>query len=65
MHGNVWEWTLDAYGTRHYAKFVGLTVDAEKIINWPAELYPRVSGERQMRIYPYTEQLLPIHRVTY
>lgn len=42
MHGNVGEWTLDAYTADHYAKFAGRKVDAEELVNWPTKLYPRV-----------------------
>ena len=42
MHGNVWEWVLDAYSEEGYSHLKGKTVNAVESIAWPTELYPRV-----------------------
>ncbi len=42
MHGNVGEWTLDAYAKDWYAKHAGKPVKAADIVNWPTKMYPHV-----------------------
>ena len=42
MHGNVAEWTTDAYAEDWYRKFAGKKVNWHDIINWPTQQYPRV-----------------------
>ena len=39
MHGNVWEWVLDAYSTDFYGSLAGQV--ANNPVLWPTELYPR------------------------
>lgn len=40
MHGNVGEWTIDAYKEDYYKQFEGKTVKAMDIINWPTAKIP-------------------------
>jgi sulfatase modifying factor 1 len=42
MHGNVAEWTLDAYQSDRYARLGPGPIEAAAAINWPTELFPRV-----------------------
>jgi formylglycine-generating enzyme required for sulfatase activity len=42
MHGNVSEWVIDQFSETHYEQFVGKTLKAADVINWPTERYPRV-----------------------
>jgi hypothetical protein len=42
VHGNVAEWTLDQYLPNAYAKDGPGPVDAQKIVQWPTKVYPRV-----------------------
>jgi formylglycine-generating enzyme required for sulfatase activity len=40
MHGNVGEWTLDAYDAKWYAQFAGKNVKAADALNWPKSKTP-------------------------
>ncbi len=40
MHGNVWEWVIDAYDEKFYA--ASAEALAEQPLNWSTELYPHV-----------------------
>jgi formylglycine-generating enzyme required for sulfatase activity len=42
MHGNVAEWTTDAYAEDWYKKFAGKKANWHDLINWPTQQYPRV-----------------------
>jgi formylglycine-generating enzyme required for sulfatase activity len=42
VHGNVAEWTLDQYLPKAYAKIGPGPVAAQKIVQWPTKVYPRV-----------------------
>lgn len=41
MHGNVWEWTMDAYSEDGYEAIGSGPVTLEKAIQWPTSAYPR------------------------
>jgi sulfatase modifying factor 1 len=42
MHGNVWEWVLDAYSEDGFGRFAGKKTAAADTIAWPDKLYPRI-----------------------
>ena len=41
MHGNVWEWTIDAYSEDGFEAIGAGPVTAEKAIQWPTTAFPR------------------------
>jgi formylglycine-generating enzyme len=41
MHGNVWEWTIDAYTDDGFTSIGAGPVSVEKAIQWPTSAYPR------------------------
>ncbi len=41
MHGNVWEWTLDAYDPDGYGDRGGKKLTVWEAVDWPTEVYPR------------------------
>jgi len=41
MHGNVWEWTIDAFTEDGYEALGSEPIDAQKAIQWPTAAYPR------------------------
>ncbi len=41
MHGNIWEWTIDAYTEDGFEAIGSGPVGAEKAIQWPTLAYPR------------------------
>ena len=42
MHGNVWEWTLDAYDEEGYGDRGGKKLTVWDAVQWPTKVYPRV-----------------------
>ncbi len=42
MHGNVWEWVLDAYHDPGYEHLRGKQSSSVDAISWPEQLFPRV-----------------------
>jgi formylglycine-generating enzyme required for sulfatase activity len=42
MHGNVWEWTLDAYDPEGYKAQGGKKLTVWEAVAWPTKPYPRV-----------------------
>jgi len=41
MHGNAWEWTIDAYSEDGFEAIGAGPVTSEKAIQWPTSAYPR------------------------
>ena len=41
MHGNVWEWTLDAYSQDGFKRFAGKKVSLWDAVSWPTKEFPR------------------------
>lgn len=41
MHGNVWEWVLDAYSRQGYELLAGKNVKGLESVAWPSVLFPR------------------------
>ena len=41
IHGNVWEWVLDAYSDEGYKWLAGKAVLSSEAVAWPTVLYPR------------------------
>jgi formylglycine-generating enzyme required for sulfatase activity len=41
MHGNVAEWTVDAYSEDGYKVFEGKKLDSLSVVKWPTAAYPR------------------------
>jgi len=42
MHGNVWEWTLDAYDPEGYGDRGGKKLTVWEAVRWPTKPFPRV-----------------------
>lgn len=42
MHGNVWEWVIDGYEEKGYAKLAAAQQQGDLAVNWPTKRFPRV-----------------------